>query len=106
MRLTQEQLTHLFNIYLKTFVIPGSSNHLPMFETIDGGAILTRRLYKILRDKELTYLVTGDKVNIVELYTKALKEIKKHKKVYIVGLNHWFTETDLKTLRKLYEKYF
>ena len=32
--------------------------------------------------------------------------LKKHKKVYIVGLNHWFTETDLKTLRKLYEKYF
>ena len=106
MYLSHEQLTILFNHYLKSFVIPGSVSHHPIFNTIAGGNALTRRIYAILRDPKLSYLVVGDHVDILGLFNYMEKYMSKNPKIFIIGLNHWFTIQDVKVLRKLFELNF
>ena len=103
MKLSREQLTHLFNLYLQRYLIPKSCEHLPLFETLNGGVALTNRLYKVLRAKDLRHLVTGDDIHALDVYELAKDYLELKKKVFIVGLNYWFTLEDLKALRKLYE---
>lgn len=103
MKLSREQLTHLFNLFLQRHILPRSFNHLPLFETLDGGKALTNRLYKVLRSRDLRHLVTGDDVHAFDVYALAEDYLEENKKVFIVGLNYWFTLEDLHALRKLYE---
>lgn len=103
MNLSPEQLTILFNQYLKTFVLPGSTNHHPIFNSIAGGNALTRRTYAILRDPRLSYLVTGDHVDILGIFNLLEKYMSKNPKIFIIGLNHWFTIKDVQVLRNLFE---
>ena len=106
MNLTKEQLTQLFNCYLKEYFLLRSFNHLPQFNNIEGGAILTRRLFKILRNENLKHLVTGETVNIIQAFEEAKKFLLVHKRIYLVGLNDYMTIKDLEVLRELYEKLF
>lgn len=106
MKLYPEQLTILFNLYLQKHVIPGSSNHLPIFNTRAGGLALTKRLLMFLRDPKYSYLVVQDRVDVLELYRHIENYMVKNPKIFIIGLNHWFTKTDLKVLHDLYESYF
>lgn len=106
MHLNKEQLTHLFNEYLRLYVIPGSSNHLPLYETRSGGIALTNRLYKILRDPAYYHTIWGDKIDILEVFSIGERLMKKTKKVFIVGLNHWFTKKDIEVLKSIYQKDF
>ena len=103
MNLSPEQLTILFNQYLKTFVLPGSTNHHPVFDTIAGGNALTRRVYAILRDPRLNHLVIGDNVDILTIFRLLEEYMSKNSKIFIIGLNHWFTIQDVKVLRNLFE---
>lgn len=103
MKLTQEQLTLLFNTFLQQYLLPKSTQHLSIFNSIDGGKILTTRLFKILRKKELKYLVTGESLQALAAFDKAEAFLKEHKKIFIVGLNYWITLKDLYALKAIYE---
>ena len=48
MTITYEEVILLCNKYLKA-IIPGSTGHHPIFNGIEGGVALTKRLYKVLR---------------------------------------------------------
>jgi hypothetical protein len=106
MKLSEEQLNLVFSAYLDTHVLPGSFDHHPVFETLDRGAVLTRRLKKILREKELRHTHTSTSFDVVELSKLAQEFLKKYKKVYIVGLNHWFTKKDLDVIMGIINNYF
>ena len=106
MRLNDEQLTYLFNEYLRLYVIPGSRNHSPIFETRKGGAILTKRLRKICRDPKLMYVDDSSTLDLTELSFIAQEKLKKHPKVFIVGLNHWFTIKDIEVIASILENNF
>lgn len=105
MNLSHEQLTILFNEYLR-YVLIGSTDHHPIFNSRAGGLALTKRLYAVL--KKWPYLVHNDKVDVEALFYKLDHYFNRHKGVgiYIVGLNHWFTVNDLKLLRGLCELNF
>lgn len=105
MTLSQEEVILLFNKYLRC-IIPGSVNHHPVFNSVEGGVALTKRLYKVLREGKYAYLVQGNSLSILETFKVARELLTKHKKVYIVGLNHWFKMKDLELLEKLYQKDF
>ena len=105
MNLSQEEVILLLNKYLKC-IIPGSVDHHPVFNTVEGGLALTKRLYKVLRDNNYSYLVQGNSLRILEVFKVARKLLEKHKKVYIVGLNHWFKMKDLDLIESIYQKDF
>lgn len=65
-----------------------------------------KRLYLILRDKQYANLIIGDQLDVLGALEAGKKLIKKHKKVFIVGLNHWFTEKDIEILENLYRENF
>lgn len=102
--LTKEEIALLFNGWLKTYCLRRSFKHLKLYEDISAGNILTKRLYKILRDKKYTHLLIGDKINIVELFEEAEKFFENNEKIFIVGLNYWVTHKDLEVIRDLFEK--
>ena len=106
MYLTKEQLSLLFRHFLKEYLLPRSFKHLPSYEDLNNGGMLTKRLFLVLRAKEFSHLVFGDRVAIQGLYNVAKRYLEKHQKVFIVGLNYWFTIHDLEELRKLYEREF
>lgn len=106
MLLNEEQLNFIFQEYLEKFVLPGSADHLPIFESKEGGAILTKRLKKILRARELSYLCSSTEYNISEISLLTQDLLRDHPKCYILGLNHWFTIKDVKFITNLIEKYF
>ena len=105
MTLTYEEVILLLNKYLRQ-IIPGSVNHHPIFNSIEGGVALTKRLYKVLRDGRYSYLVQGNSLNFLEVIKVAKELLKKHKKVYIVGLNHWFKMKDIELIESIYQKDF
>ena len=106
MQLTPNQLTQLFQKYLQWYFLPRSFNHLPLFEdTYFGGLVLTKRLLKILRDPEISYIYKDGKIDCEELIRVA-KEKLGDKKIYLLGLNSWFSVEDLDILRDFYIKLF
>ena len=78
MTLSPEQLTILFNQYLKTYVLPGSGEHHPIFDSLAGGNALTRRVQKILKDPRLSYLLRGESVDIVTIFEKLEVYLNKY----------------------------
>lgn len=106
MHLTIEQLNHIFYIQLKEYVLPGSVSHLKVYEGLNGGKILTTRLFKVLRDPEQNYLLSGREVNALEIVRLVYEYLKKNPKIFIVGLNHWFCKKDLDFLVEVYEREF
>ena len=106
MRLTEEHLNFIFKEYLDTYVLPGSSKHLPIFEGIDGGSVITKRIKKILRARELSYLSTSSTYDIVGMSLLAQELLREKRKVYIHGLNHWFTIKDVEVIMSIVNKYF
>ena len=106
MKLTEEHLNLIFKEYLDNFVLPGSSKHLPIFASEERGAILTKRLKKILRARELSYLTTSTTYDIVGMSLLAQELLREKKKVYIYGLNHWFTIKDVEVIMSIVNKYF
>lgn len=105
MTITYEEVILLCNKYLKA-IIPGSTGHHPIFNGIEGGVALTKRLYKVLRDAKYSHLVQGNSLNILEAFKIAEELLRTKKKVYIVGLNHWFKLKDLELIKSIYQKYF
>ena len=106
MRLTPEQLTTVFHNYLRDYYLPRSFKHLPLFEdTYFGGLVLTKRLLKILKDPEVSYVYSIHGVDCDELI-KIAKEKLNGRAVYVVGLDYWVTEEDLDNLRAIYCKLF
>lgn len=106
MRLTPEQLTTVFHNYLRDYYLPRSFKHLPLFEdTYFGGLVLTKRLLKILRDPEISYAYKDGKIDCEELIRVA-KEKLGDNKIYLLGLNSWFSVEDLDILRDFYIKLF
>lgn len=106
MKLTEEHLNFIFKEYLDTYVLPGSSRHLPIFAGLEGGAVLTKRVKKILRARELSYLSTSTTYDIVGMSLLAQELLKNKKRVYIHGLNHWFTIKDVEVIMSIVNKYF
>lgn len=105
MLLTPEQLTQVFNKYLSTYVLARSSYHHPVFDSYTGGLALTKRLLKILKDPEVSYVYSIHGVDCDELI-KIAKEKLNGRAVYVVGLDYWVTEEDLDNLRAIYCKLF
>ena len=106
MQLTIEQLNKIFYIYLKEYVLPGSVNHLKVYEGLNGGKILTTRLFKVLRDPKQNYILQGREVNGEEVARLVDAYLKKNPKIFFVGLNHQFCEKDLDFLIEVYEREF
>lgn len=105
MRLTPEQLTQVFHKYLQDYFIKRSFDHLPLFEEYSGGLILTKRLLKVIRDPEISYVYKEGKIDCEELIRVA-KEKLEGRKIYLLGLNYWFSAEDLDVLRDCYIKLF
>lgn len=106
MQLSSDQVVDLFNKYLREHVVPGNPNIMEEYLPRNGGHVLKRRLWLILRDKRYENLVKGDRVEILELFRLGREYLKKYKKVYIYGMDHWFSETDMDVLEKIYRKNF
>ena len=106
MLLDKDQLSILFNHFLDEYLLPRSFDHLPLFEEVGKGNVLTRRLFLVLRDNDLYHLVMGDKVAVLEVYKLAKEYLEKNGKIFIVGLNYWFSIYDLEELKKVYEKFY
>lgn len=106
MYLDKDELVILFNHYLDEYLLPRSFNHLSLFEEMDKGNVLTRRLFLVLRSRELYHLIAGDKVEVLEVYKLAKEYLEKHKKIFLVGLNYWFSLYDLEELKKFYERLY
>lgn len=106
MKLTEEHLNLIFKEYLDSYVLPGSSKHLTIFASQEGGAVLTRRVKKILRARELSYLSTSTSYDIVGMSLLAQELLREKKRVYIHGLNHWFTIKDVEVIMAIVNKYF
>lgn len=104
MNLSKEEVSLLLGGWLKNYCLPRSVSHLKLFEDLRAGNILTTRLYKVLRDKKLTHLVVGEKIDITELFREAEIFFKKYEKIFIVGLNYWLTHKDLEVIRDRFEK--
>lgn len=105
MQLTQNQLTQVFNEYLREHVLARAAYHHPVFDSYAGGLALTKRLIKILRDPKISYIHSNKGVDCEELI-KVARERLNQRAVYIVGLDYWFTEEDLDNLRAVYCKLF
>ena len=105
MTITYEEVILLCNKYLKA-IIPGSVDHHPVFDDVEGGLALTKRLYKVLRDDKYSHLVQGNSLNLLEAIKIAKKLLRTKKKIYIVGLNHWFKLKDLELIESIYQKDF
>ena len=105
MKLTPEQLTQVFNEYLRSYVLARSPYHHPTFDSIAGGLALTKRLQKILRDPEVSYIYSGSSIDCEELIRVA-KEKLKDRELYIVGLDYWFNADDMDRMRTIYCKLF
>lgn len=107
MELSKEDIAIIFNEWLTSYCLPRSSDHLKCFESLSAGNILTRRLFKVLRDNKLSHFMFEDKIgNIPELFHRTEEFFKKYKKIFIVGLNYWVTDKDLEVIRRIYEKKF
>ena len=106
MYLDKSDLAILFNHYLKEYLLPRSFKHLPLYEEHGNGNVLVKRLFLVLRSKELYHLIAGDKVEVLQVYKLAKEFLEKKKKIFLVGLNYWFSLYDLEELKKLYEKLY
>jgi hypothetical protein len=106
MKLTEDQLNLLFQEYLDTYILPGSSKHHEVFNGLERGSILTKRLKKILRTRELSFIESSNTFNVTVLSEIAQEKLRECKRVYIMGLNHWFTLKDVEILSNIAHKYF
>jgi hypothetical protein len=104
MILSRDQIIRILNTWLKNYITCGSRDQLEIFNSPRGGLVLAKRLYLVLRHPKYAHVVHGDSIDITELFRLGEELMSKHEKVFIVGLNHWFTKTDLKHLRQTFEE--
>ena len=45
-------------------------------------------------------------MEVLELFRLGREYLKKYKKVYLYGMDHWFSETDMDVLEKIYRENF
>ena len=102
MNITQENLILILNTYLREYALSRSIDPHPIFKEVRGGLALSNRLYKILRDKQLEHLVVGNSINFLEFLNYLTEFFKQNKPIYLIGLNHWFSQKDVDTLHSIY----
>lgn len=106
MIVSKEVVTSLFNHYLKECIRPRSVHHHEVFDSVEGGLALTKRLTLCLRAHNLSYLAREGGFDLLEIFRLTREYLNKHKKIYIVGLDLWFSNKDLDDLENIYRRLF
>lgn len=106
MYLDKEDLIILLKHFLDEYLLRRSFHHIPEYESDHRGDIAYNRLLFLLRHKNYSHLYFGNKVSVTGLLNKLEEFFKKHEKIYLQGINYWFTIHDLEAFRKIYQRDF